>query len=341
MSKVHRVLPTEFPRIVAWLETIGAHRRILNTKFIGELAYELERRHGDDDPTPVMWVDDAEQPHAAALLLEKYRFTVLETEHCSDASLRAIFSQTFDYALSEGHVLPGFIALPPRANAALMSVVVERQLSDRYYERPSFLYFVEFEHATPRDQSDSSSLVESFTLASGEQFVARPVTTDEVELIYSLWPHRNVSISQSSFATYVQRFPSCCIEVVHDDHRREPVAWAIVYSCGAIGALHVIDEYRRRGLAARVLEYLLRHWHHARWQRPATLEAHSRFAYAWALTSNTPSNQLFRTHSAVRWRFREAESGDEELMVYFTMPRDGRAVEVKQGEQVDQRSPCC
>jgi FR47-like protein len=54
--------------------------------------------------------------------------------------------------------------------------------------------------------------------------------------------------------SYIQRmiegFPSTCLRPVTKNDLEPPVAWILSYPYGALGPLHVLDEYRRKGLGS-------------------------------------------------------------------------------------------
>jgi hypothetical protein len=132
------------------------------------------------------------------------------------------------------------------------------------------------------------------------QYRIQPATLEQLDIIHSHWPYRTYSLSRSCFGIFICNFPSACVFRIHTDPLtnqtlRIPVAWTIVYSSGAIGALHVVQSCRRRGLAAEVVRYLTRHWCHPLWtaKRPMRLDAHS-FPYAWVAVANLASTELFR-----------------------------------------------
>jgi GNAT superfamily N-acetyltransferase len=76
------------------------------------------------------------------------------------------------------------------------------------------------------------------------------LTSDDVPLVTRYWPHGH---SHGYIASRMRAGPTCAIR-----RNGKPAAWAITHDDGAMGILHVLDEYRGQGMARSITTALAR-----------------------------------------------------------------------------------
>jgi GNAT superfamily N-acetyltransferase len=120
----------------------------------------------------------------------------------------------------------------------------------------------------------------------GEKFRLRPLTTQDAQYVNSKWPYRSTK-SLLKIRKQLQLDPKCCLGI--ENQENDVIACIMRYQNGALGMLHVDDEYRRCGLGSRLL-------------REAThiLEEESLPCFAYILDNNSASETLFTREGWVK-----------------------------------------
>jgi GNAT superfamily N-acetyltransferase len=94
----------------------------------------------------------------------------------------------------------------------------------------------------------------------------------------------------------IEGFPSTCLRPVTKNDIEPPVAWILSYPYGALGPLHVLDEYRRKGLGSWLVLSLCEFM-----RSLAVREGHPcPRIYAFVLQDNVASASMFEKLS--NWR---------------------------------------
>ena len=75
-------------------------------------------------------------------------------------------------------------------------------------------------------------------------------------LVNSVWDYtRRYPAGEQFVAHNINHMPTICIRNTHDD---KAVSWCLLHEFGAMGMLHVLTEYRGKGLAQYVVTRLAR-----------------------------------------------------------------------------------
>uniref|UniRef100_A0A7C4CAR7 GNAT family N-acetyltransferase n=1 Tax=candidate division WOR-3 bacterium TaxID=2052148 RepID=A0A7C4CAR7_UNCW3 len=164
-------------------------------------------------PAPRVWVDDRHRPRA--VVCRGRRFYLWATD--SRAAGRLIRSLPRRSRLNFG-------ATPLRFYRLIRRNWPGPDCSARVWTNPCFMFVLD----DPRRLRAPGHRVE-------------PLRPDDAPLIVSQWPYGR---SRSYVASRIRRLPAVGIR-----RRGQLVAWALTHDDGSMGFLHVLAEYRGRGMA--------------------------------------------------------------------------------------------
>lgn len=179
-----------------------------------------------------------------------------------------------------------FAATPTRLVPAVRRALRKRGRRLNWVS-PCFLYVLDSE---PRTEAGGTRRAERYgfpSLVIDRSHRVGYLKPEDARLIVNYWPHgRNMDYIRWRIATG----PTCAI-------RRDgkPAAWAITHADGAMGILHVLDEYRGQGMARSITTALAERCEKAG-LRP----------FLYIVEKNKASIKLtesmgFRRHATVAW----------------------------------------
>lgn len=90
-----------------------------------------------------------------------------------------------------------------------------------------------------------------------EGFAHRRLEEVHADYIVSFWPYFNQvpsTVKISYFKTLIRNFHS--VGIFNKKELDKPIAWCVQYPYGALGNLFVMEDYRRRGFASLIIEYM-------------------------------------------------------------------------------------